>query len=73
MKKKIIFIFSFILVAWFLASCEERCKFCKTVTYENGTVVNETDDIEYCGADLVKQEAIPDFPVGNLVTKVECK
>jgi hypothetical protein len=76
MKKKLVFIGAFLLIMWSFTSCEslfQNCKFCKTVTYENGIVTNEGTESEYCGADLVKQEAIPDIVVGDLVTKVECR
>jgi hypothetical protein len=76
MKKKLIYVASFILIAWSLTSCEalfKNCKFCKQVTYENGNVTNTGSETEYCGSDLVKQEAIPDVTVGALTTKVECR
>ena len=72
MKKKLIFAAAFILIALSFNSCEDTCKFCKTVTYENGTVINEGTETEYCGADLLKKEATPDVTVGSLTTKVEC-
>jgi hypothetical protein len=75
MKKTLLFIGIFFLFTWSFTSCEsiQKCKFCKTVTYENGTVTNEGPESEYCGADLIKQEAIPDIVIGDLVTKVECR
>ncbi|HQG55621.1 MAG TPA: hypothetical protein PL101_10410 [Bacteroidales bacterium] len=76
MKKKLVFWMFIMFVAWSFTSCEnlfQKCKLCKTVTYENGTVISETDEVEYCGADLVKKEATPPITVGNLTTKVECR
>jgi fructose-1,6-bisphosphatase/sedoheptulose 1,7-bisphosphatase-like protein len=75
MKRKLLFGAAFLFVAWAATSCESitGCKFCKNVTYENGTVINSGSETEYCGADLVKKEATPDVPVGSLVTKVECR
>ncbi|MGQ9619559.1 MAG: hypothetical protein ACUVTX_01070 [Bacteroidales bacterium] len=74
-KKKLVFGVLVIFVALSFTSCEglfQKCKLCKTVTYQDGQVINETDPIEYCGADLVKKEATPPVTVGNLTTKVEC-
>lgn len=63
------------LITWSVTSCEllKNCKFCKSVTYENSSVVNSGTETEYCGADLVKQEAIMDVTIGSLTTKVECR
>jgi hypothetical protein len=75
MKRKLLFSAAFILIAWAADSCSAitDCKFCKNVTYENGVIQNSGSETEYCGADLIKQEAIPDVTVGALVTKVECR
>jgi len=75
MKRKLLFVASFLFIAWAFTSCEalSDCGFCKNVTYENGSVVNEGSETEYCGADLVKQKAIPPVTVGSLTTKVECR
>ncbi len=75
MKKRLFFGVLIIFVAWSFTSCEnlfQKCKLCKTVTYENGVVINETDEVEYCGADLIKKEATPPVTIGNITTKVEC-
>jgi hypothetical protein len=75
MKRKLIFGASFLFIAWAFTSCEglSDCGFCKEVTYENNSVVNEGTETEYCGADLVKQKAIPPVTIGSLTTKVECR
>jgi len=73
MKKKLIFAAAFILVTISFNACEDNCKFCKTVTYENGQVINEGTETEYCGADLIKKQATPDVTIGSLTTKVECR
>lgn len=73
MKKRLIFAVAFILIAISFNACEGKCKFCKTVTYENGTVINEGSETEYCGADLIKKEATPDVVIGSLRTAVECR
>lgn len=76
MKKKLLFVAGFILITWSFTSCEslfKNCKFCKSVTYENGNVVNSGTESEYCGTDLITKEATPDVHVGTLTTKVECR
>lgn len=75
MKRKLLFGAAFMFVAWAATSCEaiSGCKFCKNVTYENGSVLISGSETEYCGADLVKQEATPDVKIGTLTTKVECR
>jgi hypothetical protein len=75
MKKKLIFAAAFVLMAWSFNSCSlfNKCKMCAYVEYENGSVINTGTETEYCGSDLVKQEAIPDMTVGSITTKVECR
>lgn len=75
MKRKLLIGVMFVLVAWMATYCKaiSTCKFCKNVTYENGAVTNSGSETEYCGADLIKEEAIPDVTVGTLTTKVECR
>ncbi len=76
MKKKLLYATGFVLIAISVNSCSslfQKCKFCKTVTYENSSVINQTTETEYCGADLIKKEATPPITVGALTTKVECR
>jgi hypothetical protein len=75
MKRKILIGAGLLFVAWAFTACEALgdCGFCKTVTYENGVVINTGTETEYCGADLISQKAKPDITVGSLVTKVECR
>lgn len=73
MKKKIFYAASFFLIVLVAPSCEKSCKFCKSVTYENGVVQNSGSETEYCGTDLIAKEATPDVTVGALTTKVECR
>jgi hypothetical protein len=74
MKRKLLFGTAFLFLAWAATSCESisGCKVCKYVIYENGAVVSSGSETEYCGTDLVKQQAIPDVTVGKQTTKVEC-
>lgn len=75
MKRKLLFGAALMFVAWAATSCTalSDCKFCKNVTYENGSVLNSGSETEYCGTDLIKKEATPDVTVGALTTKVECR
>jgi hypothetical protein len=75
MKRKFLFGAAFLLIAWAVTSCDPLggCKFCKNVTYENGSVINSGTESEYCGTDLISKEATPDVKVGSLTTKVECR
>jgi hypothetical protein len=75
MKRKLLFGTLFLLMAWAFNSCEalSDCGFCKNVTYENGSVINEGTESEYCGDDLIKKKATPPVTVGSLTTKVECR
>jgi hypothetical protein len=75
MKRKLISGAWFLFIAWAFTSCDplSDCGFCKEVTYENNSVVNEGPETEYCGADLVKQKAIQPVTIGALTTKVECR
>jgi hypothetical protein len=75
MKRKLISVASFLLITWAFTSCEalSDCGFCKEVTYENNSVVNEGTETEYCGTDLAKQKAIQPVTIGSLTTKVECR
>ncbi|MFN8242142.1 MAG: hypothetical protein U0X39_15485 [Bacteroidales bacterium] len=76
MKKKVIFAAFLLLTAISFTSCEslfQNCKFCRSVTYENGQVTNEGPEAEYCGQDLLQKEAVPPIYSGPLVTKVECR
>lgn len=72
MKRKIVFAVVLVLIAWSFTSCEKKCKFCRTVTYDNGVEINSTSSSEYCGASLVAKESTPDIEIGTLLTRVEC-
>lgn len=75
MKRKSLFGASFLFIAWAFTSCEalSGCGFCKNVTYENGTAINEGSETEYCGQDLLTMKATPPVTVGSLTTKVVCR
>jgi hypothetical protein len=75
MKRKIGFAAGFVLIAWSLSSCEglfQSCKVCKQVTYVSGNITQTGTEADYCGADLIKVQAIPDATVGSTTVKWEC-
>ena len=76
MKKKTLFGIFFFAALFAMAvsvdSCSNTCKMCQTNTYDNGNLTNQGTATEYCGTDLIKEEAIPDVTVGSVTTKVEC-
>ena len=57
MKRNLIYILFFLLIAWAATSCEaiSNCELCKWVTTDssNGDVTEATVETEYCGADLI--------------------
>ena len=79
MKKKLIYLGSFFLLASLLHSCEdiENCKTCRYNVYVNDVWVRSELEAEYCDADLLARQAAPDVtveaPPGTFtVTKFEC-
>jgi len=76
MKKKILYLFIFVLLASGFSSCEgllNNCKVCSLNTYEDGVLVNSVSEAEYCDVELISIEATPDADLGNnLVAKWEC-
>jgi hypothetical protein len=75
MKRKLIFGASFLFIAWAFTSCEalSDCGYCKDVIYENNSVLSESSETEYCGADLLSKKATPPVTTNNLTTRVECR
>jgi len=76
MKRKLIFAISLAIITLSFNSCEslfQNCKYCRDVTYENGSVINEGPEQEYCGTDLLQKESTKDLVQGSLVIKVECR
>jgi hypothetical protein len=77
MKKKILvrlfFLSTLVIMAVSFDSCQNTCKMCAVNEYDNGSLVNAGTESQYCGTDLIKEEAIPDVTVGNITTKVECR
>jgi hypothetical protein len=77
MKKKLVFVAAFILMAWSVNSCNKiSCQFCKLVTRDSGgAVVTSGSETEYCDADLAVIKATPTVtdPITGSKTKYECR
>lgn len=57
-------------------SCEgllDNCKVCSLNTYEDGALILEQSEAEYCDTELLTIQAIPSETNGNLVTRWVCK
>lgn len=76
MKKKlfrrILLIFAF---APLLTACEglDGCMVCQLNTYENGLMIIEGPESEYCGAELAVIRATPNEVDGAYTYKWECR
>jgi hypothetical protein len=76
MKRKIVFIISFLLIMLSFNSCETlgSCKVCRQVTYEiGGGVISEGPETEYCDAALIGIETTDDIFVNNTRISWECR
>lgn len=76
MKRKLLFAFGLLLIAWSFTSCEDlkSCKVCQQNTYDSsGTLLTEGSETEYCDAALVRIEATKDVTVLGVTTKWECR
>jgi hypothetical protein len=77
MKKKIIIAVFFIFIAWAATSCEDlmQCKKCRLVSTNSSTgeVIEDPNETEYCGAQLIAIEATRPVVVGNVTTKHVCR
>lgn len=50
-----------------------NCVYCKSITYENGVIINTSAETKYCGTAATQQQAKPDIQVGSLTTKFVCR
>jgi hypothetical protein len=75
MNRKLFFGAVFLCIAWAATSCEALgdCKLCRSVIYENGSVINSGTETEYCGVDLITIETQSPVISGNQTTKYECR
>ena len=76
MKKKLLFLIAFLLLAVSFTACEDllNCETCRYNTYVSGVKdpALTYGEAEYCGAELATLKALDDVVVGNNVTKFEC-
>jgi hypothetical protein len=72
MKRKLMYAAGFVFIALSFSSCQKTCKVCQQNTYINNTLDHSSSPTEYCGTDLIKIEATPDFVLGTSTTKWEC-
>ena len=76
MKRIVLYAASFFLMVITLTACEslfQNCKLCKQVTYDDGDIINQTSETEYCGTDLAVILATPPVVIGSLTTQWECR
>jgi len=76
MKKVLTIIIIGLLFVFVSTSCEpdEKCKNCKTVTYDaNDNIISQTALVEYCGDELEDKENEPSVIVGGEKTQYECE
>jgi hypothetical protein len=76
MKRKLFFATGFVLITFAFSSCESlsSCKICQENAYDSkGTLITAGNESEYCNAELIKIEAIPDATVLGVTSKWECR
>ena len=67
MKRIVLYAAGFFLMVITLTACEslfQNCKLCKQVTYDDGDIINQTSETEYCGTDLAVILATPPVVIG---------
>ncbi len=68
------FLLLILFSAFFLYSCQEDCKDCKSVTTDaTGDVIQEGTTKEYCDQDLEQKENEPPVTIGDQTTKWVCE
>jgi aryl-alcohol dehydrogenase-like predicted oxidoreductase len=75
MKKKLLFLACFVILACSFTSCDtlmKDCKNCRKVYYSGTTRDHEDPAVQYCGTDLVVIEAKSPVTQGSLTVKYEC-
>ncbi|MBE0675064.1 MAG: hypothetical protein IH591_10415 [Bacteroidales bacterium] len=76
MKKIALYITGLSLMAISLTACEglfENCMLCRQVTSENGNVINESAENEYCGLELITIQSTAPVIDGSTTIKWECR
>ena len=75
MKKKLIYLACFVVLAWAANSCDvisKDCKTCKKVYYTGTTYDHEDSATQYCGAELITIQATGPVTIGSYTVKWEC-
>jgi hypothetical protein len=75
MKKKVLYLVCFVILACSVNSCDmlsKNCKTCKKVYYTGTTVDHEDSATQYCGTELVTIQATPPVTIGGYTVKWEC-
>lgn len=76
MKRKILYAAGFLIITAFFNSCEllsGNCEICSLVSYEDGVVISDVNEAEYCDEDLLAIKAIGPTTVGGVTTQWECR
>ena len=76
MKRKVIYLISLVVIACTFTACDVisgDCQVCRYKNYDSHTgETTYTDEIEYCGTDLVAMKATKPVTVNGVTTSVEC-
>lgn len=75
MKKKLLYLVCFVILAWSVTACDilsKNCKNCKKVFYTGTTYDHADSETQYCGAELVTIQATGPVTVGSYTVKWEC-
>ncbi len=76
MKRKLFFIISLVLISISFTSCGligGDCEVCRYASYDSSTgSTTYTDEIEYCGAELLAMKSTGSSTNGSVTTSVEC-
>lgn len=75
MRKKIISAALFLVIAFTFHSCEplNNCKICRQLRYDQGALIWEGPEREYCNTDLIAIETAQDVIIGNIRETWECR
>jgi hypothetical protein len=75
MKKNSIIAAVILIIIITCTACEalNTCKICRQVRYEDGRIIYEGPEREYCNTDLVAIETASDVIIGNIRETWECR
>ncbi len=76
MKRKILFVISLVAISFSFTACDllgGDCEVCRYASYDSSTgSTTYSDEVEYCGTDLVAMKATRPSTYGSVTTSVEC-